>query len=108
MYNDFVIVDPKDAPAKANGILTAKQAFKAIADTQSTFAGRGDNSATQVLEQTIWASVGTTPTAQMLWYEALDQGMGETLLFSNEQEAYILGAISGSAPISGTPAVARR
>ncbi|NTU64835.1 MAG: hypothetical protein HGB05_15910, partial [Chloroflexi bacterium] len=42
MYNDFIILGPKDDPAQAGSAASAKDAFKAIMDTQSTFASRGD------------------------------------------------------------------
>lgn len=90
MYNDFIIVGPKDDPAKISGTKLAKDAFKAIMDTQSTFASRGDKSGTNSKELAIWASLSITPTKDMAWYNALGQGMGETLLFSNDKQAYTL------------------
>lgn len=90
MYNDFVIVGPKSDPAKINGTKLAKDAFKAIMNTQSTFASRGDKSGTNSKELAIWASLNITPTKDMPWYNSLGQGMGETLLFSNDKQAYTL------------------
>lgn len=90
MYNDFVIVGPQADPAKIAGTKLAKDAFKNIADTQSLFASRGDASGTFTKEMSIWASDGISPTKQTNWYNSLGQGMGETLLFSNEQNAYTL------------------
>ncbi len=90
MYNDFIIVGPKSDPAKITGMKMAKDAFKAIMDTKSTFASRGDKSGTNSKELSIWASLTVTPTKEMPWYNALGQGMGETLLFSNQQNAYTL------------------
>ena len=90
MYNDFIIVGPKNDPAKINGIKQAKDAFKAIMDTKSTFASRGDKSGTNSKELSIWATLNVTPTKDLQWYNALGQGMGETLLFSNDKQAYTL------------------
>jgi tungstate transport system substrate-binding protein len=90
MYNDFIILGPKDDPAKAGSAASAKDAFKAIMDTESTFASRGDKSGTNSKELSIWSSLGITPTADMPWYKALGQGMGETLTFANEQGVYTL------------------
>ncbi len=90
MYNDFVIVGPKDDPAKIGSMKLGKDAFKAIMDTNSTFASRGDKSGTNSKELQIWATLGITPTKELSWYNALGQGMGETLLFSNEKGAYTL------------------
>jgi tungstate transport system substrate-binding protein len=90
MYNDFIILGPKDDPAKAGSATSAKDAFKAIMDTQSTFASRGDKSGTNSKELSIWSSLGITPTKDLPWYNALGQGMGETLTFANEQGVYTL------------------
>ena len=90
MYNDFIILGPKDDPAKAGSGASAKEAYKAIMDVQATFASRGDKSGTNTKELSIWSSLGITPTKDMPWYKALGQGMGETLTFANEQKAYTL------------------
>ncbi len=90
MYNDFIIVGPKSDPAKIGGMKMAKDAFKAIMDTKSTFASRGDKSGTNSKELQIWATLNVTPTKDLPWYNALGQGMGETLLFSNDKQAYTL------------------
>ena len=90
MYNDFIILGPKDDPAKASSAASAPDAFKAIMDAQATFASRGDKSGTNTKELSIWSTLGVTPTKAMPWYKALGQGMGETLTFANEQKAYTL------------------
>lgn len=90
MYNDFIIVGPKNDPAKITGMKMAKDAFKAIMDFKSTFASRGDKSGTNSKELAIWATLNVTPTKDLPWYNALGQGMGETLLFSNDKGAYAL------------------
>ncbi len=90
MYNDFIIVGPKNDPADIHGMKMAMDAFKAIMDTQSTFASRGDKSGTNTKELSVWASLSVTPTKDLPWYNALGQGMGETLLFSNDKGAYTL------------------
>lgn len=90
MYNDLILVGPNDDPAKVAASKTGKEAFKRIADAQASFASRGDKSGTNTKELSIWASAGITPTAEMKWYNALGQGMGETLLASNEAGLYVL------------------
>ncbi len=90
MYNDFVVVGPKDDPAKITGMSLAKDAFQAIMDKAAPFASRGDKSGTNTTELAIWATLSITPTKDMKWYNSLGQGMGDTLLFSNEQKAYTL------------------
>ncbi len=88
MYNDFILLGPKDDPAKVAGMPLAKDAFKAIMDAQATFASRGDKSGTNTKELSIWSTLGITPTSDMKWYQALGQGMGDTLTFANERGAY--------------------
>ena len=90
MYNDFIVLGPKDDPAKVSSAASAPDAFKAIMDAQATFASRGDKSGTNTKELSVWSAAGITPTKDMPWYKALGQGMGETLTFANEQKAYTL------------------
>ncbi len=90
MYNDFVLLGPKSDPAKISGMAHVTEAFKAIANAKATFASRGDKSGTNSKESSLWATAGITPTKEMGWYNALGQGMGDTLLFSNEKGAYTL------------------
>ncbi len=90
MYNDFILLGPKDDPAKIVGQTSAKDAFNAILTAQATFASRGDKSGTNTKELSIWSSLNVTPTQDMKWYQALGQGMGDTLNFANEQGAYTM------------------
>lgn len=90
MYNDFVIVGPHEDPARIGGMALAQEAFQAIMERAAPFASRGDNSGTHAKEKAIWASLNITPTQETKWYYALGQGMGDTLLFANEQKAYTL------------------
>jgi tungstate transport system substrate-binding protein len=90
MYNDYVIVGPSADPAGIKGMETGKEAFAAIAESESLFVSRGDNSGTNTKELSIWASAAITPTAEMAWYNSIGQGMGDTLLFALEQEGYTL------------------
>jgi tungstate transport system substrate-binding protein len=90
MYNDFIVLGPKSDPAKIAGMASAVEAFKLIAKAQAPFASRGDKSGTNTKELSVWASAGITPTKDMAWYNSLGQGMGETLLASNEKGYYTL------------------
>ena len=90
MYNDFILLGPKSDPAKVIGMASATDALKAIAAAQAPFASRGDKSGTNTKELSIWSAAGITPTKDMPWYNSLGQGMGETLLTSNEKGAYTL------------------
>jgi tungstate transport system substrate-binding protein len=89
MYNNFVIVGPKEDPAKVSAETSAGVAFKKIADSKSTFISRGDNSGTHSKELSIWKSQSIVPTGQP-WYLVSGQGMGETLRIANEKKGYTL------------------
>ena len=88
MYNDFVILGPEDDPASVQGMTDAAAAFAKIAEAQTPFASRGDESGTHSKEKAIWAEAGIEPGGD--WYLSLGQGMGATLTFANEKGAYTL------------------
>jgi tungstate transport system substrate-binding protein len=90
MYNDFVLVGPPDDPAGIAGVSTAAEALARIATAQAPFASRGDDSGTHTKEMALWQAAGITPDPAGGWYFSLGQGMGETLQFANEREAYTL------------------
>jgi len=90
MYNDFILVGPKDDPAGVLGMATAAEALTAIAGAEAVFASRGDDSGTHTKEKTLWEAAGNTPDPNSSWYKSLGQGMGETLTFANESGAYTL------------------
>jgi tungstate transport system substrate-binding protein len=88
MYNDFVIVGPKDDPAKVRQTKSAVSALKAIEQAKARFVSRGDNSGTHALEKSLWKLAGVDPTGP--WYIEAGQGMGATLGIANERNAYTI------------------
>src|SRR5262249_43670240 len=76
MYNAFVVLGPAEDPAKIKG-LSAVEAMKRIAATQSRFVSRGDKSGTNILERALWKDAGIEPRGA--WYIESGQGMGQTL-----------------------------
>ncbi|HPH97014.1 MAG TPA: substrate-binding domain-containing protein [Anaerolineaceae bacterium] len=88
MHNDFIIVGPKDDPAKIKGSATAVEAFKKIADAKATFVSRADDSGTHKMELSLWKSAGIEPAGD--WYLQSGQGMGETLRITTEKAGYTL------------------
>lgn len=88
MYNQFLIVGPKDDPAGVKGLATATDAFKAIAAAKATFVSRGDDSGTHKKELSIWESAGLKPEGS--WYLSAGQGMGATLQMTDEKNGYTL------------------
>jgi tungstate transport system substrate-binding protein len=90
MFNDFIIVGPDSDPAGVRAAESAIEAFTRIADTRVPFASRGDQSGTHSKELEIWDTSGTAPAPVTGWYQSLGQGMGETLIFANEESAYTI------------------
>jgi tungstate transport system substrate-binding protein len=88
MHNDFIIVGPAEDSAGIKGSATAAEAFTKIADTQSPFISRGDDSGTNTKELGIWKTANITPEGD--WYAESGQGMGATLTIASEQGAYTL------------------
>lgn len=88
MYNDFIVVGPADDPAGVAGGRDAVAAFTAIAETEVTFASRGDDSGTHQAERTLWAEAGIEPAGA--WYREVGSGMGPTLNTAAEMSAYTL------------------
>ena len=88
MYNDFVFIGPKSDSAKLGDASNAAAALKAIADTQSPFVSRGDDSGTHKKELSLWASADVTPEGD--WYKAVGAGMGVALNTASGMDAYIM------------------
>lgn len=88
MYNDFIIVGPADDPAEIKGMESALEAMKKIAESESIFVSRGDDSGTHTKEKGLWAAAELTPEGD--WYISAGQGMGEVLTMAAEQQGYTL------------------
>ena len=88
MYNDFVIIGPKDDPAKVRSATSASGGLKAIEQAKANFVSRGDNSGTHVLEKSLWQAAGIEPKGT--GYIETRQGMGATLYIANERNAYAI------------------
>lgn len=90
MYNDFVILGPKDDPAgiKAAAPNNAQAALKKIYDTKTTFVSRADESGTDAKEKSIWGKLNLTPSGD--WYIESGKGMGDVITMTNEMLGYTL------------------
>lgn len=88
MYNDFVIVGPESDPAGIAGMTDVTAAFAKIAESESTFISRGDDSGTHGKEKSVWAAAGIEPAGD--WYVSAGQGMSDVLTMAEEQQAYTL------------------
>ena len=60
----------------------------AIARTKSSFASRADDSGTNAKELKLWTQAGIEPSGS--WYIKTGQGMGPTLVISDQKDAYTL------------------
>jgi len=111
MHNDFVILGPSDDPAGIQGQSSAAAALAGIAKAEALFISRGDDSGTHTREQALWKISGVFlevrkteilkkgkktaisfvfPENSMDWYISIGQGMGKTIIYANEKQAYTL------------------
>lgn len=91
MYNDFVILGPKEDPArvKSEREEDIAAALSRIAKAGSTpFISRGDDSGTHKKERSLWQDADLEPSGD--WYIEAGQGMGAVLTMADEQQAYTL------------------
>lgn len=86
MHNDFILVGPKNDPAKVKGMKTVAEAFTAISSSKSLFVSRGDDSGTDKKEKSLWKDIKTDGK----WYQESGSGMGQTLNIASEKSGYTL------------------
>jgi tungstate transport system substrate-binding protein len=90
MYNDFILIGPKNDPAgvKSKDILSALQTIKAKA---APFISRGDRSGTNIAELALWKDAGVEIMKDKgPWYKEIGQGMGAALNMASASNAYVL------------------
>ena len=88
MYNDFVIVGPKEYGAGIAGLKDAAEGVARIASRRMPFISRGDESGTHHKEKALWAKAKISPSGA--WYHEAGQGMGATIRIADEKRAYCL------------------
>lgn len=90
MYNDFILVGPKDDSAGISTAKTAADAMTLIAGKAAIFVSRGDDSGTHRKELALWKSAGLDPASFTgNWYRATGSGMGATLNTASAMNAYV-------------------
>ena len=89
MYNDFILIGPKNDPAKIAGGKDINEALQKIAASQSPFISRGDKSGTNAAELRYWKNAGINPAGET-WYKETGSGMGPALNTASAMNAYIL------------------
>jgi tungstate transport system substrate-binding protein len=91
MYNDFVLVGPKNDPAKIAGSKDILAALKKLDAAQALFVSRGDRSGTHMAELDLWKATGVDiEKGKRPWYRDTGQGMGPALNTAASMGAYIL------------------
>ena len=91
MYNDFVLVGPRNDPAGIKGSHDIVAALNALKDKRVPFISRGDRSGTHLAELSLWKLAGIDITAERgSWYKEIGQGMGAALNTASAANAYVL------------------
>ena len=90
MFNDYVIIGPREDLARVATSLTAEDAFAKIYDSKSMFISRSDSSGTHAAEMSIWNELRLNPRPfSGSWYLESGQGMGPSLNIAISLGAYI-------------------
>ena len=91
MYNDFVLIGPKNDPAGIKGRDIAA-ALKTIKEKEAPFVSRGDRSGTHIAELALWNKDAGIDIDQQKgpWYKSIGQGMGAALNMASASNAYVL------------------
>ncbi len=91
MYNDFILVGPKNDPAGIKGSKDISAAFTAIKTKAAAFISRGDRSGTHAAELNLWKIAGIDIEKEKgPWYKEIGQGMGAALNTASASNAYVL------------------
>ena len=90
MYNDFVIIGPKNDPVGVRGADVAAALGK-LAQSPAAFISRGDKSGTHAAELRYWKAAGLDlAAARPLGYKECGCGMGPALNMASSMGAYVL------------------
>ena len=88
MYNDFILVGPKNDPAGTRG-KDILQALQKLAGTNGNFISRGDKSGTHAAELRYWKLAGADANKGS-GYKECGCGMGPALNIAASSGAYVL------------------
>ena len=88
MKNDFLLVGPQADPAGIRGMHNVGEALRRIAETESMFASRGDDSGTHKKELQCWSSLDIQPAGG--WYFEAGMSMGNTLKLASDEQYYTI------------------
>jgi tungstate transport system substrate-binding protein len=85
-WNEFVIVGPRDDPAKLASATDAVSAMRRIVTSHARFISRGDDSGTAERERQLWALAGKEPDRSRLVIAGAS--MGQTLRIAGSVGGY--------------------
>lgn len=88
MYNDFVLVGPKEDAAKVSQAQTVIEGLSLIMSSNQRFISRGDDSGTHKKELQLWQHLGQSPSFD--GYLESGRGMGHSLHMASEMNAYTM------------------
>ncbi len=89
MYNNFILIGPEADPAGIKSADNAVVALGLIAENESTFVSRGDDSGTHRTEMKLWENAGIIPDEED-WHLSIGQGMGDTLHLADQILGYTI------------------
>jgi tungstate transport system substrate-binding protein len=90
MYNDFIVIGPKNDPAGVKG-KDVVEALKKLGASKADFVSRGDKSGTHAAELRYWKAAGLdTPVGKVAGYKECGCGMGPALNIASSTNAYVL------------------
>jgi tungstate transport system substrate-binding protein len=87
-FNRFIVVGPRDDPARIAAASNAADAFRRILDAGTPFVSRGDQSGTHEREMALWHAAGAVPEAPRLIVSG--RGMAQALRHADQARAYTL------------------
>jgi tungstate transport system substrate-binding protein len=92
MYNDFVLIGPKNDPAGIKGSKDIVEALKKVKEKSAAFISRGDKSGTHTAELNLWKAAGfdIAGDGKGPWYKEIGQGMGAALNQASASNSYVL------------------
>ena len=90
MYNDFVLIGPKDDPAGVRG-KDIVGALARVGAGSASFVSRGDKSGTHAAELRYWKAAGIdAPAGKVAGYKECGCGMGAALNIAAQSGGYVL------------------
>lgn len=89
MYNDFVIVGPKDDPAGISKLNNIQDVMTVLSSDEYKFISRDDNSGTHKKELSLWKLANLSPEDNASYIKT-GSGMANTINVASEMNAYVL------------------